>query len=648
MNRFKTFLAVVILVAAILPQTQAIAELIYPPHEDPAVASEEMDAYFFLTHYTSILTLISTKDYADANKLIEQLRFVYIPEDLKYIIHRYNNLTSELAETLERLDKLLSSASTLIYQYRLQEAHEKLSEASILLGKAEILLGDIEEATVAISNRIGVFAAPAESKVREAYERIQSVLQKLRELENEYLKLLKSIKETASNIEEEGLKPTEVTLTLNTTKVTVGGSIEASGNLKSNGEDLPNRSVTLLLDREPVLAATTGLDGSYHAVIKLPYKYVHTMTVKALYTPVGDDRGVYLASESPPASISIMFYESRLEAVAPDVAHPGLPITVGGKATSEDGTPLGGRQVKMLLDGAFLAEAETNVQGVFETEVTLSPMVQAGQHTLTVMVEPHGVYAGASQDKILNVLKITPEINIRAPSFLILPAGMHVEGEVRSSLGPLEEATVTLELAGSSAFVKTSQDGRFNVTMEMPLNLLLAGFQELKVGVEPAEPWHAPVQARIRVFIVNPANIGVASAAFISLGAVIYTKLAKAKPRRKQVPEVTPTLREAMFASTLKPEVRFEGVMGKVLEAYFKAMRTIETRTGISMKPHMTLREFLWEAKPKLNGVADAFADLTVLAERTLYSPHVPGVSESLKAEELALTIDRVLGGGAA
>ena len=138
MNQFKAVLAFILLIAALMfSQSWALAEFVYPPHEDPAVASEEMDAYFFLKHYTSILTLISTKDYADANKLIEQLRFVYIPEDLRYIIQRYNNLTSELTETLERLDKLLSNASALIYQYRLQEAHEKLSEASILLGKAE-------------------------------------------------------------------------------------------------------------------------------------------------------------------------------------------------------------------------------------------------------------------------------------------------------------------------------------------------------------------------------------------------------------------------------------------------------------------------------------------------------------------------------
>jgi hypothetical protein len=646
--RAKVILIITVLTAVLLSQAAALSEPTYPPHEDPATAREEMDAYSFLTYYTSILTSISSKNYGDASRLIEQLKFVHTPEDLKYIIQRYNNLTLELTTTLNSLDRLLNDASALLYQYRLQEAYEKLSGASILLGKAEILLRDIEEATATISGRLGVFTAPAGSRVSEAYGRIREALRRLRELEEWYLNLLKSMKETALKIEAEGLKTTEVTLRLNATEAYVGGCVEASGTLTSNGEALPSRKVTLLLDGSPTLTATTGLDGTYHAVVKVPYKYVHTLTLEALYTPMGDDLGVYLASESPSVSITVIFYETMLEIAAPDTAYPGLPITVKCKVTSEDGTPLGGRRVKLLLDKSLLIEAETDIQGLFEANVTINPKIQAGQHTLTAIVEPYGIYAGASQDRKLTVSKITPEIRIRAPSLLILPAEIYIEGEVRSSLGPLEKATVTLELAGSSAIVETSQDGGFNATMEIPLNLLLAGFQELKANVEPVEPWHAPAQATIRVFIVNPANIGVASAAFISLGAIIYARLSKAKPRRKQIQELTPILREARVAPTLKPEVKVEGVRGRVVEAYFKAMRIIEAKTGISMKPYMTLREFLSEAKPKLNGVAEAFTELTILTEKTLYSPHTPEAADSMRAEELTLNIWRMLSSGAA
>jgi len=138
--RAKVILAVTVLTAVLLSQATALSEPTYPPHEDPATAREEMDAYSFLTYYTSILTSISSRNYGDASRLIEQLKFVHIPEDLKYIIQRYNNLTLELTTTLNSLDGLLNDASALLYQYRLQEAYEKLSGASILLGKAEILL----------------------------------------------------------------------------------------------------------------------------------------------------------------------------------------------------------------------------------------------------------------------------------------------------------------------------------------------------------------------------------------------------------------------------------------------------------------------------------------------------------------------------
>jgi hypothetical protein len=645
--RAKSILAFIVLAAVLLSQAPVLAELVYPPHEDPAAAREEVDAYSFLTYYAGILMSISSRNYGDAGRLIEQLRYMHVPEDLRYIVQRYGDLTLELTKTLDEADGLLNEASTLLYQYRLQEASGKLGGASVLLGRVGILLRDLEEATATISDRLGVLAAPAGSRVSEAYRRFQEALQRLRGLEEWYLSLLRGLREAALNIEAQGLKATEVTLSLNATEVYVGGCVEASGRLASSGEGLPGRRVALLLDGSPILTATTGLDGAYHAAVEVPYKYVRALTLKALYTPMGGDLGVYLASESPPASITVIFHETKLEAAAPDTAYPGLPVNVECRVTSKDGAPLGGRRVKALLDKDLLVEAETNVEGRCEASVTISPRVQAGRHTLTIMVEPCGVYAGASQDRALSVLKAAPEVSVHAPSLLILPSRVRVEGEARSSLGPLAGAMVTLELAGSSTAVKTSGDGRFNAAMDLPLSLLIAGLQELRVDVEPAEPWHASAQARASIFILNPMNVGVASAAFISLGAVLYARLARVKPRGREAPEAAPTLREAVLAPTLRPEAWVEGAKGRVLEAYLKAMRVVEAKAGVSMKPYMTLREFLLEAKPRLNGAAEAFAGLTALAEEALYSPRVLGAVDSARAEGLALSIERALSGGA-
>ncbi|HJW98203.1 MAG TPA: hypothetical protein VJ529_03665, partial [Candidatus Bathyarchaeia archaeon] len=515
------------------------------------------------------------------------------------------------------------------------------------VGKAEILMKDLTEATQTISSRLEVFAAPAGSKVKEAYDTLQNLLQRLRQLVSDYLERLKNIKSEKTGIESKNLNPTEITLSLNTTKAFVGEPVEATGTLATNGTNLPNRIISILFDNSPIAATITSSDGSYRTVTAIPYQYVHNMTARALYTPSDTDVGVYLACISPPTYVETMFNETQLKITTPSEAYPGLPITLKANVTSEDGTPLSQRRVRIFLDNSLLAYAETNLQGFLEIETALSPETRTGKHTMTIAVDPQGIYAGVSQDKSLSIVKIPCEIDVHAPSLIILPAKMCVEGNVSSASGPLQDATVTLRLGENSTMVKTSKNGEFNATIDMPLNLIFAGFQELKVTVEPAEPWHAQTQSGASIFVVNPANLGLASAAFVSIGAISYTRLTGAKRRRKESKILGVTLPplEKSLPTILpsKSEVRFEGAKGRILQAYVKALQTVERATAASMKPPMTLREFLWEAKPKLNGTADSFADLTFLAERTLYSPYVSTENEAAKAEDLALSITGLL-----
>ena len=62
--------------------------------------------------------------------------------------------------------------------------------------------------------------------------------------------------------------------------------------------------------------------------------------------------------------------------------------------------------------------------------------------------------------------------------------------------------------------------------------------------------------------------------------------------------------------------------------------------------PNMTLREYLQTTSPKLKEIANPFSELTVLAEKSLYSPNAPNEADSEKAENLANTIGRTLTDG--
>jgi hypothetical protein len=594
---------------------------------------------------------MASGNYGNATMMLDQLKYISIPADLQYITDRYSNLTQQLIGVLNNLENQLNEAQGLLGQYRLNEAMQAIQSAGVLVAQADILLSNLQDATTTLSQSLGVFAAPAQSRVTEAYNQLQTMIQRLTELTNTYNELLSTINNSVQKISGEGLQPTELSLSLNPTIAYVGGNVSASGMLTSNGQALSDRTIALLLDDQQVASATTSSDGSYRATIMIPYEYIDNLTAEALYTPTGGDTGVYLASVSPSLTVGVLFYDTKLEATVPNQANPGLAITVNGNVTSEDGLPLSQRTVSLFFDGALLAEAETVSDGVFLVQATLSAQTSTGSHSLNVTVGPSGVYAGAYQESTMNVVKMASKIDVKVPSFVVLPAGIYVEGKATSAFSPVGLAAVTIDVASASVDTETSANGEFNATLKMPLNLVFVGVQEVDVKVEPAEPWQASSQTQVSVFIVNPVNLGLASSVFVVIGAVLSTKWGKPKPEKgeggekKQVVSALALQPESLGSVVILRESEFmlEVVREKVLEAYVKAMRTIESLNGISLQPQMTLREFLHDAQPKLGEAVNPFSDLTALAEKALYSPHSPEMKEVAKAEDLAAKVEMVL-----
>ena len=72
----------------------------------------------------------------------------------------------------------------------------------------------------------------------------------------------------------------------------------------------------------------------------------------------------------------------------------------------------------------------------------------------------------------------------------------------------------------------------------------------------------------------------------------------------------------------------------RVIESYLRAAGFIETKTGISMEIDMTINEFMRMTAPRLNGAARSFADLTLLAEQSLYSQQEITPQDTAAAED--------------
>ena len=132
-----------------------------------------------------------------------------------------------------------------------------------------------------------------------------------------------------------------------------------------------------LLDGTQVADVNTDSNGQYNAIFNVPYHYVNTMTVQALYAPTSSiDKETYLAGLSTKISINILFYQTHLDITTPNVAYPGLSYTVNGAVTSQDGSPLNQRVVKLLFDEKTVGQIETNQLGLFSIESILSSQTE--------------------------------------------------------------------------------------------------------------------------------------------------------------------------------------------------------------------------------------------------------------------------------
>jgi hypothetical protein len=223
---------------------------------------------------------------------------------------------------------------------------------------------------------------------------------------------------------------------------------------------------------------------------------------------------------------------------------------------------------------------------------------------------------------------------------VLLPSEIQIKGTVSSVLGPLNNANVTVNFGSSSIVAETLSNGIFKAQVNAPLNIGLAGFQSLKVTVEPQQPWQAASASQSSIFALNAVGLGLALISAISLGVVSFSRLTKPKSQKGKKtasPEMlaAASVEAVALQVSSRPNFALGGVKGKVLEAYINALKSVESATGNSLKLDMTMREFFYESESKLGKVAPRFGELTLLAEKALYSPHIPEEHDLRQAQEL-------------
>ncbi|MBI4266911.1 MAG: hypothetical protein HY668_00905 [Chloroflexi bacterium] len=639
MKKLLVVISIIALGGVFLPGLVTLAQPLRTPHQNPAAAKESLDELTLMLYYTNVLGMAAAGQYEDARSLLDNLKLARIPGEMRFIIERYNAVSGQLFRQLDTGGASLDKALAMLSENRISEAEPGLEQADAAVREARSLLAELEAATDAIGEKLGVFAVPPANPLRQVYDRLKQGLEQPRHRLDE-LGRLRQFVDDRHEARSADLVPAELSLGITPTTAFVGDSVTARGWLGAGGKPLPERELSLVLNEQP-LSITTGPDGSYVADLTLPYEYDPGLALYAEYVPAGADMNNYQAAKSPPVIIHTMFYPTRLEALAPAAVHPGLPVTISGRVSPGDGGVE--RTVSVRLDDTPLIEKE--VRGDFSLELTLPAQTPPGDHTLTLLAAPRGRYAGAALGLPISASRLPVRASLPVPSIVLAPGTIRVNGQVHADGSPVKDARISLKLGNSSSVAKTSADGTFTASVSTPFDLSLTSTRGLVIAVEPAEAWYAPFEEARQIFAINMVNTGLLLAGLIWLGAVVYRRGRAAPARLRREAAAPPPPRPAPVFTGRKAGYKSDDTRGGILSAYLSGLAAIQGAAGIPMTPQTTLREFLDEATPRLPAVARPFALLTGMAETALYSARRPGETVAVSARRLADNIREELHG---
>lgn len=617
------------------------AQPAYRPHEDPRLATPKRDAYYWMVYYGQIIDSLLLQDVGTARALLEEMRYASLPTRTETLIPTLNNLVMLMVDGIDTVQTKLNEVAGLLAANEAQEASARAYQARLTLLGLESQIPNLSAAAQEVADRLGATAAAPGSPERLAFE---SVLQRVQQLLASYREGLSNVEDLRGTIEAMAsrLVPTLLAMDVGSDSAFIGEEIRVSGKLVAENRPLGGRTVTLMSSLNTSAPTTTRADGSYDTVFRVPFAYVASISVWAVYSPEKDDLGSLQGARSPTVQVRLRFYLTGLEVAWPRVAHPGLPMVVTGEVTSQGETQPALRHLRLLFDGTVLTEAD--VPGSFQIEVVSPDEVTLGTHIVRAEVAPDGLYSGASRESSLELAVLPTTVQVRVPRVALAPWWLPVSGKLSSPRGPVERARVQLTLKGHSVSGFSTSSGDYSTSLRLPLSLTLFGPQKLAVFADPEMPWGASVTAQRNVFVVNLADIGLLLAVATAVGLVAL--------RRRRSPEATPSVLLSAEPVLERPapsppaQAGPAGPRDRVLLAYARATQGVAVRAGQQTAPNVTLREFLRQVRPALGDADAAYADLTRAAETVLYSEATIGEPEAARAEALARQTTEVIGRG--
>jgi len=609
MRRIVVLLLVALLSASVIAST-------LPRHLNPQQVEPELPSRFeLLMLYGSIVDAVLGGNFTQASENIRELIRVYVPENIKYIYNRFNELLGDEVSKLNETNRLLNEAEEELSLGFLDDARKSLEKAGESLAEAELIHSELMDSCREFSRAL-----------RLSLSQLLDKLGELSDLIKLYHDRLSALLAQLKQLEEEKLLATELVIQVNSTEVLVGSRLQVSGVLcTEDGHPLEGKDVMVYIGGGRVGKFLTREDGSFQGVVRVPYTYRPEVKLFAEYVPGPEDFGKLKASRSNVIILKLIYevpvIDARLNVtnVTPlEVFEVSGRVLTSGNIVPEE-----------VYVSAFGKKVETDVleDGFFRVVFKVPERSSEGLHDVIVYTEPHGVLAPARRVLKINVYRIPTHLVIEAPAIALSGTEVEIRGRLFIEGSSSKKFTGAGEVIVKSfgEFSSFQVEGTaFRINLTIPL-AAPSGFVGVRVSFNPSSPIYRGSSAQAQFLIVNPLMILIPLSAVVYLARIGFRELSKKRRAAFRVEAGRAGVVEVVKPVAPPPE--------GITRVYLEAVRVVEDMTGVKRRASDTIREFLNKVIEKLGDKAPAFAELSYMTEAAVYG----GVQPDMELAEYLL-----------
>ncbi|MEZ0290066.1 MAG: hypothetical protein ABWJ42_03120 [Sulfolobales archaeon] len=559
-----------LLIILIVFATPLLAEIMYQRirHIDPCCISQEINYGDMIEIYLLISRFISLQEFYKAREYIGNISQIPLPENIRVIIDRVNQVLDNTLEYLNLSRSLIDLANKSLSKRDFRDAKDRIARASGYLDQANMLVAELE-------NVIRVFGISSQLliKINSVIDNIRSAISDLRNRIDNMLRLI--------DLESRrDLIQTFLNISVEPRSISIGGNISITGFLIDQyNNPLGNRIITIHVGSN-IFNVRTDSQGFYRLVYTVKV-YQENISIYSEYIPRDEDLNKFSYSRSDLVGIRVDFIK------------PDLRVSLNSSRLRPTETleitlsinPVINETITLSIETSFHKITRNTTHNSIVEFIKIPDNVSEGDYSLTVRIMPSGVVGPAVWRGVVSIYRDDLAISIEKPSYIF--TGLEYIIKINSN------TSVKIMLSEAPDIRYSIEETSIRIITP---HTYLKPYLELYLTIVSLDPRYRDASQIIRITVYN--SLAIATSILISASLIFYAirRVLREVETTSEKTEIPETLAESKIR-----ESEIEIIRDAITDLILRIHRLIERLSGVRFEKSFTYREFLESIKVKIS-----------------------------------------------